>query len=380
MAQKSSPAVPPLNLAANFEQIRDELMPALERQIAAGQFVLGPAVQDFERALAQATGARYALGMSSGTDAILCAFMTLGIGPGDEVIVPTFTFFASAGCVSRVGARPMFCDVDAETFNIDPASFEAAITPRTRAVMPVHLYGQLADMPAILDIAQRRKLHVIEDACQAILSRPNGVGERSAGAIGDLGCLSFYPTKNLGAMGDAGALLTNDASLFERARLLRTHGEQPRYHHHMIGGNFRLDALQALVLSVKLRHLNDWTVQRRQRAANYVRLFEQAGLSPERVRLPVDRTNSHVYHQFVIRVPRRDELLAFLQSRQIGAGVYYPIPLHLQDCFKSLGGKPGQFPVAEQAAKDVLGLPIYPELTDAQQTAVVEAIAEFYRR
>lgn len=375
---RETTAVPALNLAANFAPLREEILRELAAICDSGQYVLGPKVAEFECALAGFCRTPFALGVSSGTDALLLAMMALDIGPGDEVIVPAFTFFASAGCVARLGATPVFCEIDPRTFNVDVADAERRITPRTRAIMPVHLYGQLADMTGVLELAARKGLSVIEDAAQAIGARLEG-DTRTAGGFGDYGCLSFYPTKNLGAAGDAGALLSKTEALHERARLLRTHGEKPKYHHRRIGGNFRLDALQAAILRVKLAHVETWTAQRRARAEHYRRLFAESGLTPSQVVLPYETPGArHVYHQFVIRTPDRDGLLAFLQARNIGAAVYYPVPLHLQDCFRYLGHQRGAFPHAEAVASDVLALPIYPELTESQQTAVVDAITEFH--
>lgn len=368
--------VPPLDLKSSFRGIREELTAELAAVAASGYYVLGPKVTAFEQALAQYCGVRHAVGVSSGTDALLIAMMALEIGAGDEVIVPTFTFFATAGTVARVGARPVFCDVDPETCNIDVTHFEKLITPRTKAVIPVHLYGHLADMPALLDIACQRRLPVIEDAAQAIGARtPDGA---AAGSFGDFGALSFYPTKNLGALGDAGAVLTDDERMDDVLRKLRIHGSGHTYHHDRVGGNFRIDALQAALLSIKLRHLEDWTEQRRTRAARYTELLHSAGLVPEQVKPPRELYGRHVYHQYVIRARRRDELAAFLKQRQIGCGIYYPLPLHLQKCFAPLGHQPGDFPHAEAAAAEVLALPIYPELTEAQQQVVVQAVADFY--
>lgn len=374
------PAVPPLNLPANFAALRDELLAEMTAIAESGTYILGPKVAALEEALQKYTGAKHALGLSSGTDALLVAMMALDIGPGDEVICPTFTFFGTAGTVARLGARPVFCDIEADTFNMDARQLAALITPRTKAIMPVHLYGQLADMSAICAIAGKHNIPIIEDACQAIGAREDGAKGRMAGCFGTFASLSFYPTKNLGAMGDAGALLVNDDALFEKSKLLRTHGENPRYHHRLIGGNFRIDALQAAVLTIKLRRLEEWTQQRVARAARYTKLFADAGLSPEFVRTPVVRHGRHTYHQYVLRVRDREALTQHLTACKIGWGIYYPVPLHQQDCFAYLGYKAGALPVAEQAAREVLALPIYPELTDAQQEAVVAAIREFYRR
>ncbi len=377
-----SPAnpVPPLNLAASFRSLRDELLREITAVCDSGQYVLGPRVEAFEKDLAAHVGASHCLGVSSGTDALLIALMALDIGPGDEVIVPTFSFFATAGVVHRVGATPVFADVDAQTFNLDPAEFERRLTPKTRAVIPVHLYGQLADQQAINTIAAARNVAVIEDAAQAIGARDAWTGARSAGALGLFGATSFYPTKNLGAIGDAGALFCADAALFERCRKLRIHGSGHTYFHEMVGGNFRIDALQAAILHVKLRRLNAWNDARRRLAARYNELLADAGVAPEWVRPPVVRHGTHVYHQYVLRATRRDELADFLRQRKIGCGVYYPLPLHLQKCFAHLGHRAGDFPRAEAAAAEVLALPMYPELTEAQQQAVVAGIASFYRR
>lgn len=370
--------VPPLNLRDNFAAIHEEALAELNEVATSGYYVLGPKVTGFENALAAYCGTKYALGVSSGTDALLLSMMTLDIGPGDEVIVPTFTFFASAGCVARLGAHPVFCDIDPDTCNIDVKRIADHITPKTRAIMPVHLYGQLADMPAINKVACDHNLPVIEDAAQAIGAHDGSDPSRKAGAFGLFGALSFYPTKNLGALGDAGAVLTNDVRMHELATKLRIHGSGHTYHHERIGGNFRIDAIQAALLSVKLRHLEVWTEQRRARAQRYTQLLEDAGLAPEHVRPPVERIGRHVYHQYVLRATRRDELAAHLKERGIGCGVYYPVPLHMQHCFADLGHKEGDFPHAEQAAREVLALPIYPELTDAQQDTVVAAIRAFY--
>lgn len=372
--------VPPLNLVASFEQVRDEVLAEMQEVAASGYYVLGPKVVAFEQALAEYCGVKHALGLSSGTDALLLAMMALGIGRDDEVIVPTFTFFATAGCVARLGARPVFCDIDPKTFNIDVKQLEERITLRTKAVIPVHLYGQMADLRPIFQAVNRHGIAVIEDAAQAIGAVEPEPHRGKAGALGTFGCLSFYPTKNLGAMGEAGALLTNSDKLHDLATKLRLHGETSRYHHARIGGNFKIDALQAAILSVKLRHLDGWIEQRRARAAGYTERITAAGLAPDLVQPPAELHGRHVYHQYVIRAQRRDELAEFLRGRGIGAGVYYPVPLHMQECFAYLGGREGDFPHSERAAREVLGLPIYPELTDPQQGAVVAALATFYAR
>lgn len=368
--------VPPLNLGGQFASIADELLAELEEVARSGYYVLGPKVTTFEEALAQYCGTAHALGVSSGTDALLCALMALGVGPGDEVIVPTFTFFGTAGTVARLGAKPVFCDITPGDFNIDPADVARKITPRTKALMPVHLYGQLADMPALLKLAAQHNLPIIEDAAQAV-GAADDHGKR-AGSFGLFGALSFYPTKNLGALGDAGAILTPDAEMLELCRKLRIHGSGHTYYHDIVGGNFRIDALQAALLTRKLAHLEAWTEKRRANAARYTALFQDAGLTPEHIRTPEEIRGRHVYHQYVLRAQRRDALIEFLRSKKIGAAVYYPLPLHLQKCFADLGGKVGDCPQAEQAAAEVVALPIYPELTEAQQASVAAAIKAFY--
>jgi len=389
------PSVPLLDLKAQYTAIRDEIRAAIDRVADAQQFILGPEVEALEREVAAYSGCAYGIGVSSGTDALLVALMAIDIRPGDEVITTPYTFFATAGSIARLGAVPVFVDIDPLTFNIDPTAIEARITPRTRVIMPVHLYGQMADMDPIMDIAQRYGLVVIEDAAQAIGSEYKG---RRAGSIGHMGCFSFFPSKNLGGFGDGGMVTTNDAALAERIRLLRGHGAHPKYYHKLIGGNFRLDALQAAVLRVKLKYLDDWTAGRQRNAATYRRLFAEAGLTidppscltagcharnkgdctlpPGRVVLPVEAPDRrHIYNQFVIRVAQRDQVMAALKARQIGHEIYYPVPLHLQECFAYLGQRPGDLPASECAAAETLALPIYPELTDAMLAAVVEAVA-----
>jgi dTDP-4-amino-4,6-dideoxygalactose transaminase len=369
-----STTVPLLDLKAQNGPLRDEILAAIARVCDSQRFIMGPEIDALENELAKLLGVGHAVAVSSGTDAVLLALMTLGIGHGDEVVTSTYSFFATAGAVVRVGARPVLVDIDPATFNIDPAALARAITPRTKAIMPVHLFGLSADMDPILDAASRAGVPVIEDAAQAIGSTYKS---RPVGGLGSLGCFSFFPSKNLGAFGDAGLLTATDAGLAARARLLRTHGMQPKYYHHLVGGNFRMDALQAAVLRVKAPHLAAWTEARRLNANRYRRLFADAGVEG-RITLPVEpRDCRHIYNQFVIRTPDRDQLKQHLDRRGIGNEIYYPVPFHLQPCFADLGYRPGAFPEAERAANESLAIPIFGELTAEQQRAVVDAIAEF---
>jgi dTDP-4-amino-4,6-dideoxygalactose transaminase len=338
---------------------------------------MGPEITALEDEMARMLGVRHAIAVSSGTDSLLLALMALDIKPGDEVVTSTYSFFATAGAVARLGARPVLVDIDDTTFNIDPALVEAAITPRTKAMIPVHLFGLGADMDPLLDIASRRNIAVVEDAAQAIGATYKS---RPLGGLGAFGCFSFFPSKNLGAFGDAGLLTTNDDALDKRARLMRTHGMEPKYYHHLVGGNFRMDALQAAVLRVKAPHLPAWTAGRRANAQRYRALFTDAGLQ-DRVALPLEPADRlHIFNQFVIRAADREGLKQHLGERGIGTEIYYPVPFHLQPCFSYLGHRRGDFPRAERAAADSLALPIYSELTTAQQDAVVGAIGDFVQR
>jgi dTDP-4-amino-4,6-dideoxygalactose transaminase len=368
--------VPLLDLRAQYQTIRHEVRAAIDRVCDAQQFILGEEVTALERDVAAFCEARFAVGVSSGTDALLVALMALGIGPGDEVITSSYSFFATAGTIARLNARPVFVDIDPSSFNLDPTALAARVTSRTRAIVPVHLFGRTCDMTAVHHVATQHGLAIVEDAAQAIGARDDR--GRSAGMVGTLGCLSFFPSKNLGAFGDGGMVLTNDAALAERVRILRVHGSQPKYHHQVVGGNFRLDAIQAAVLRVKLKHLPGWTKARRENAERYRTLFRDTDLD-EQVRLPAD-TPGHIYNQFVIRCRDRDGLQRFLHDRGVSTEVYYPVPLHLQPCFRDLGHREGDMPEAEAAARESLALPIYPELTEAAQRHVVTQIAEFYRR
>ncbi len=367
--------VPLLDLAAQYAPIRDAVVEAVTRVIDTQQFILGSEVTAFEAEVAAYLGARHAIGVSSGTDALLVAMMALELGPGDEVIVPTYSFFATAGCVTRTGARPVLVDIDPVTCNLDVQAVGRALTPRTRAIVPVHLYGQAADMAPLLALAHEHGVSVIEDAAQAIGATLDG---RSLGTLGDFGCFSFYPSKNLGAAGDAGLVTVQDDALAARVRLLRVHGAQRTYHHEKVGGNFRMAAIQAAVLRVKLRHLEAWTEARRRNADRYRALF--ASLAPAApVQLPVELPGRrHIYNQFVVRAARRDGLRDHLRAHGVGCEIYYPVPFHLQPCFVDIGAPAGAFPQAERAAAETLALPIYSELSEAQQQYVVETIAAFY--
>ena len=331
-----------------------------------------------ETELARYTRTKYAVGCASGSDALLLALLALDVGAGDEVLTTPFTFFATAGAITRTGARPRFVDIEPRTYNLDPTQLETAVNDRTRAVMPVHLYGQCAGMDEILEMAARRGLHVIEDAAQAIGAEDRG---RQAGSMGTIGCFSFYPTKNLGAAGEAGLLTTNDETLATRLRRLRVHGGETEYHHREVGFNSRLDTLQAAVLRVKLPHLDNWSQSRRDRAAVYTRLITQAGLD-EFVTPPHVRSDAqHIFHQYVIRVPppaSRDALIEHLKANGVGTKIYYPVPLHLQECFRDLGHREGDFPESERAARETLALPMFPELSEDQQRYVVETIRRFF--
>jgi dTDP-4-amino-4,6-dideoxygalactose transaminase len=386
------PIVPLLDLKAQFAQIRAEVMPAIDQVCASQHFILGEHVRALEEEIARYCAASAGIGVSSGTDALLLALMALNIGTGDEVITSPFTFFATAGTIARTGARPVFCDIDPVTFNLSPAAVQTFIDDhcavqgerlinratggRVKALMPVHLYGQSADMDPLMATARQHRLRVIEDAAQAIGTEyKNGV---RAGTIGDVGCFSFFPSKNLGAFGDAGLCTTNDAELAEGLRVLRVHGGKPKYFHALIGGNFRIDELQAAVLRVKLKYLDGWTEGRQRNAAYYDAAFASAGLGAK-LRTPhVVAGYRHIFNQYVVRAQNRDALRARLTERGIGSEIYYPVPLHLQKCFAYLDYRAGDFPHSERAAEETLALPIYPELTQAQLAHVVATIAEFY--
>jgi dTDP-4-amino-4,6-dideoxygalactose transaminase len=400
--------VPLLDLKAQYATLRDELREALDRVAESQHFILGPEVEALEAEVAAYSQCEFGIGVSSGSDALLVTLMAINLKPGDEVITTPYTFFATAGAVSRLGAKPVFVDIDPLTYNIDPAAIEAAVTERTRAIIPVHLYGQMTEMDPIMEIASRHNLYVIEDAAQAIGSEEKG---RRAGSIGHFGCFSFFPSKNLGGFGDGGMVTANDPQLADMVKLLRNHGYRPKYYNKVVGGNFRLDAIQAAVLRVKLKYLDQWTEARQRNAARYRDLFAEAELviNPEslsstsasgsRVRtgdgdgqtsplseaagvvLPTEAADRrHIYNQFVIRSGQRDQLMNHLKERKIGTEIYYPVPMHLQECFADLGHQAGEFPASECAANETLALPIYPELTEEMMSTVVEAIADFYAR
>ena len=379
--------VPLLDLRAQYETIRRDAERAVAQVFADQQFVLGPTVERFEAEMRAYTGTRHAIGVASGSDALLLALMALEIGPEDAVVTTPFTFFATAGSITRTGAHLVFADIDPETFNLAPAAVAAALAETARSarrtvLMPVHLYGRVAPMAALSRIAAEHGATIVEDAAQAVGARgPTGEGAtvRMAGTFGLFGALSFFPSKNLGAAGDAGMVLCADDRMAERVRMLRTHGGVQRYVHERVGVNSRLDALQAALLSVKLRHLERWNLARRERAAAYSRRFREAGLEPRWIRLPQDAGEEHVFHQYVLRADRRDELRATLGEAGVETQVYYPIPLHRQPCFAPLGFRAGQFPEAERASRECLALPIYPELMDEQLDHVVETVAAFYR-
>ena len=364
--------VPLLDLKAQYASIKSEVNAAIAEVCESQHFILGPKVEQCEEAIAAYSGCSYGVGVSSGTDALLACLMAENIGIGDEVITTPYTFFATVGAIARLGATPVFVDVDPGTYNLDPSQIQPKITDKTRAIIPVHLYGQMADMDPVMQIAEKHGLVVIEDAAQAIGAEYKG---HRAGSIGHYGCLSFFPSKNLGAAGDGGMVVTNDSQRAEKLKCLRGHGAKPKYHHKIVGGNFRLDALQAAIVSVKLPHLDGWTAARQRNAARYDRLFGEVGLP---IGLPVWGSDRHIFNQYVIRVSRRDELRSFLQKRGVGTEIYYPVPMHLQECFAYLGISEGAFPESERAAKETFALPIYPELTETQVNYVFNCVREFF--
>jgi len=386
--------VPLLDLKAQYGGIKKDIDDAIKNVVDSQYFILGPEVKKLEEKISEYLSAKHCIGVSSGTDALLISLMAIDVGPGDEIIVPTYSFFATAGVVSRLNAKPVFCDIDPITYNIDPNDIEKKINKKTKAIIPVHLYGQSAEMQRIMEIAEKHGLKVIEDGAQAI-----GVeykNKKRVGILGHLGCFSFFPSKNLGCFGDGGMVTTNDEEMGERLRILRVHGGKPKYYHKTIGGNFRLDAMQAAVLNVKLDHLDSWSAKRRENAETYTKLFMETGLSETEGMIEFDKKNSvllpkalykndglknyHIYNQYVIRVKSRDELRAFLKEKGIGNEVYYPVPFHRQECFKDLGFSDKDYPNSNRASEESIALPIYPELTKDQIKYVVETINSFVGR
>lgn len=370
--------VPLLDLKAQYAQIKDEIIPAVNEVMETQYFIGGPKLKAFEEHVADYCHVPYALGVSSGTDALILALMALDIQPGDEVIVPVYSFFATAGCVSRLHATPVFVDIDPVTYNMDPQKLEAAITDKTRAIIPVHLYGQVADMAAITQIAHKHNIAIVEDGAQAI-GAEDANGNR-AGTFGDIGCFSFFPSKNLGAFGDGGLVTTQDKNLLDKMTYLKNHGANPKYYHKMVGGNFRLDALQAVVLDIKLHYLDQWTKARQENAEYYKKGIQSRGLDGDVITPTTVPGNRHIYNQFIIRSTKRDALLTHLRSKNIGCEIYYPVTFNNQECFSYLGYKKGQFPHAEKAALETLAIPIYPELTMEQKEYVLDSLEEFVKR
>jgi dTDP-4-amino-4,6-dideoxygalactose transaminase len=367
--------IPMLDLKAQYAQIRPEVETVIERVIASQHFINGPDVEALEDEVARYSQAKHGIGVSSGSDALLVGLMALDVGPGDEVITTPYTFFATVGAIARLGATPVFVDIDPVTFNINPHALASTITPRTKAIIPVHLYGQCAEMGPILDVARRHNLAVIEDAAQAIGSEYQG---RRAGSMGTMGCFSFFPSKNLGCFGDGGAVVTNDTALAEKIKLLRGHGSHPKYFHKVVGGNFRLDTIHAAVLRVKLKYLDGWHAARQQGAAYYTAALNKAGIAGGLAVTPKAVQSRHIYNQYVVRFEDRDGVRDHLKRDRITTEVYYPLPMHLQECFAYLGGKKGEFPESEKAALNTLALPMFPEMTSAQRDRVVRSIAAHY--
>ncbi|MFQ6083140.1 MAG: DegT/DnrJ/EryC1/StrS family aminotransferase [Methanosarcinales archaeon] len=399
--------IPLLDLKAQYSTIKEEIKTAVEEVLESQHFILGPKVEELEKNIAAYSGTKYAVGVSSGTDALLVSLMALDIKPGDEIITTPFTFFSTAGVIARLNAIPVFVDIDPVTYNIAPNKIEEAITKKTKAIIPVHLFGQCADMDPIMEIAKKYNLYVIEDAAQSIgaeypyskktTENPSKTQNppftfhlshftsKKAGSIGNVGIFSFFPSKNLGGYGDGGMVVTNDENLYEKIKILRVHGSEPKYYHKIVGGNFRLDALQAVVLNVKLKYLDQWSQKRRKNAEYYDKRFKELGLEEKefiKTPIPVYKNNGdkncHIYNQYTIRAKARDKLREFLKENGIGTEIYYPLPLHLQECFKNLGYKRGDLPVSEEASETVLSLPVYPELNNEQKEYIVQKISEFY--
>ncbi len=366
-----------LDVAAQNGPLMQRLIDKAAEVIRSGRYILGPEVEAFEREVAKYIGVEHAIGVSSGTDALLAALMALGIGAGDEVITTPFSFFATAGCIARVGATPVFVDIRPDTFNLDVEQIEASVTERTKAILPVHLFGQACDMEALTELAAKHQLRLIEDAAQAIGTK-SPIGP--VGGLGAYGCFSFFPSKNLGGFGDAGLITTNDAELADKARVIRAHGSKPKYYHSVVGGNFRIDALQAALLRVKLPALEEWTSIRRQNADRYDAAFTVAGLDSSVLTTPRRRFEGHIYNQYVIRTSRRDALQAHLAEQKIATAIYYPVPLHRQECFAHLGYQDGSLPVSENASREVLALPIFAGLGEERQARIIDAVIRFLDR
>lgn len=366
--------VPLLDLRRQYQAIKVEIDSAIAGCLEHTRFILGPEVETFERNIAAYCGTSFAVGVASGTDALLLSLRAFDVGHGDEVITSSFSFFASAGVITRLGAKPVFVDIDPDTFNLLPSEVERAITAKTKVIMPVHLYGQMVEMDGLLELAKKHDMKVVEDAAQAIGAKYKG---EKAGSIGDCGCFSFFPSKNLGAYGDGGMVVSNDEKFASRVRRLRVHGFRQRNYSSEVGYNSRLDTLQAAILNVKLKHLDSWTEARRER----VHIYNEALKDCAQVKTPLERNhNYHIFHQYTLRAENREGLKQFLKEKKVGVATYYPLPLHLQECYQDLGYKPGDLPNSEQASEEVVSLPAFPELTEAEQTYVVEAIREFYRK
>jgi len=373
---KNNQSIPLLDLKAQFENIEGDIRDAIDGVLQSQNFIMGSEVEKFEDEVASYSNVRHGIGVSSGTDALLVSLMGLGIKPGDEVVTTAYSFFATAGAISRLGAKPVFVDVEQDSLNINPSLIEQAFTPKTKAIIPVHLFGQCAEMDSILDISKRNGVPVIEDAAQSIGSIYKG---RHAGSIGYAGCLSFFPSKNLGGYGDGGMVLTNDDEFAEKVRILRVHGSSPKYFHKIVGGNFRLDALQAAILRVKLKHLDLWNIQRRKNANLYNKKISESGIGSHLLSTPIESQETHIYHQYVIRTSYRDALQSHLRENGIGCQVYFPLPLHLQSCFEEFGYEQGDFPISEAASAETIAIPVYPELTEEQIDYVVSVISDFFR-
>ncbi|MBM7714953.1 dTDP-4-amino-4,6-dideoxygalactose transaminase [Bacillus thermophilus] len=368
--------IPMLDLSEQYSKLREEMIQALDEVMTSSKFILGSNVKQIEEAIANYSNVKHGIGVANGSDALHISLQACGVSEGDEVITTPFTFFATAGAIARCGAKPVFVDIDPTTYNIDPEQIESAITTKTKAILPVHLYGQSADMDPIIGIAKKHGLYIVEDAAQAIGARYRG---KMVGEMGNAACFSFFPTKNLGAYGDAGMIVTNDDVIAENCRVLRVHGSKPKYYHHVLGYNSRLDELQAAVLNVKFKHLNTWVDNRRNAASNYTSMIQKE--FGELIDTPVEAGgNFHVYHQYTIRVPERDTFQSYLKENGVASMIYYPVPLHLQPVFQELGLKEGDFPESEKAAKEAISLPMFPEIKEEQQKYVIETMKKYFSK